>query len=78
MIGIQLQDFQKILIVLFIGIIVLFIAQNVAAVEIQFIVWSIRISRALLFFIILLIGILIGWVVHSYHQHRKKKKSASE
>ncbi len=49
---------------------VLFIMQNVAAVEIQFLFWSIQMSRALLMFLLLAIGIVIGWFLHSYMRHR--------
>lgn len=67
------MNFKLIFILLLTGLVVLFIVQNVAAVEIQFIVWSMRVSRALLLFIILSIGILIGWALQSYSQYRKKK-----
>lgn len=67
------MNIKLILILLLTGLVILFIVQNVAAVEIQFIVWSMRVSRALLLFIILSIGILIGWALHSYSQYRKKK-----
>jgi putative membrane protein len=49
---------------------VLFIMQNVAAVEIQFLFWSIQMSRALLMFLLLAIGIVIGWFLHSYMKYR--------
>ncbi len=52
------------------GFAVLFILQNVAAVEIQFLFWSMQMSRALLMFLILTIGIVIGWFLHSYMRHR--------
>ena len=48
----------------------LFIMQNVAAVEIQFLFWSIQMSRALLMFLLLAIGIVIGWFLHSYVKYR--------
>jgi uncharacterized integral membrane protein len=52
------------------GFAVLFILQNVAAVEIQFLFWSIQMSRALLMFLLLTIGIVIGWLLHSYIKYR--------
>ncbi len=67
------MNIKLILILLLSGLVVLFIVQNVAAVEIQFIVWSFRISRALLLFIIFAIGLLLGWALHSYGAYRKKK-----
>lgn len=48
----------------------LFIMQNVAAVEIQFLFWSIQMSRALLMFLLLAMGIVIGWFLHSYVKYR--------
>ena len=42
----------------------LFIIQNVASVEIQFLVWSLQISRSLLMLLMLLIGMAIGWGLH--------------
>lgn len=54
------------------GIIVLFVVQNVAVVEISFLFWSVAMSRALLLFFVLAAGIVIGWLMHSffalYHQ----------
>ncbi len=55
------------------GLAVLFIVQNVAVVEIQFIFWSVQISLPLLMFLVLFIGITVGWFVHSYMNYRKAK-----
>jgi uncharacterized integral membrane protein len=54
------------------GLAVLFIVQNVAVVDIKFLFWKLSMSRALFMFIMLAIGILVGWTLHSLHQHRKK------
>lgn len=56
------------------GLVVLFIVQNVAAVEVQFIFWSIQLSRALLMFLMLLFGIIMGWLLHSYWNHRSARR----
>lgn len=55
------------------GLAVLFIIQNVAAVEIQFLVWSLQISRSLLMLLMLLIGMVIGWVLHGYLRYRNSR-----
>ncbi len=68
------MNIKLILALLLAGLVILFIVQNVAAVEIQFLVWSAHISRALLLFIILAIGIGIGWALNSLTAHAKKKK----
>ncbi len=53
-----------------IGLAVLFVIQNVAVVEIRFLLWSISMSRSLLIFFLLAIGIIIGWLLHSYFIHQ--------
>jgi putative membrane protein len=52
---------------------VLFIVQNVAIVEVQFLFWSIEMSQSLLIFLLLAIGIIIGWFLHGYYRFRKGK-----
>ena len=55
------------------GLAVLFIIQNVTVVEIKFLFWSLQMSRALLMFGLLAIGVMIGWFLHSYLNHRRIK-----
>lgn len=50
---------------------VLFIAQNVAVVEIGFLFWRASMSSALLIFFSLMTGFVLGWFTHSYLVHRK-------
>ena len=55
------------------GLAVLFIIQNVTVVDIQFLFWTLSMSRALLMFFILAIGIIVGWTLNSLSvSHRKK------
>jgi len=64
----------KLLVVLvLLGAAVLFIVQNVAVVEIQFLFWSMQMSRSLLMFLLLAIGILIGWFLHAFVKHRRAR-----
>ena len=56
---------------------VIFIAQNVAVVEIGFLYWRVSMSSALLIFFTLMIGFLLGWFLHSYLLHRKAKGEVS-
>ncbi len=49
----------------------LFIIQNVATVEIQFLFWSARMPRSLLIVLVLLTGMSIGWLLQSYLKFRK-------
>ncbi|MEE4360047.1 MAG: LapA family protein [Pseudomonadales bacterium] len=48
----------------------LFILQNVATVEIQFLFWSVAMSRALLMVLLLAIGAAIGWLLHGHLRRR--------
>lgn len=65
------MNFKLLLILIFFGLSTLFIVQNVAAVEIQFLFWSTQISRSLLIFLLLAIGMIIGWFLHSYVSYSK-------
>ena len=62
---------KLVLILVITGLAVLFIIQNVTVVEIQFLFWSIQMSRSLLIFILLAIGIIIGWVLHGHLKNRR-------
>lgn len=55
---------------------VVFVAQNIAAVEISFLFWSASISSSLLIFFTLLFGFLIGWYLNDYLRYRKYKGRA--
>lgn len=60
------------------GVAVIFITQNVAVVEVNFLFWSIAMSRALLIFFTLAIGFVLGWFLHSYFAHHKQKTDLSD
>ena len=53
----------------------LFILQNVGVVEIRFLFWSTSISRSLLLIIVLAVGILVGWLWHSFWRRAQKRTS---
>lgn len=55
---------------------VVFVAQNVAAVEIRFLFWTVSISSSLLLFFTLLLGFLLGWFLNDYLRYRKYKGRA--
>ena len=46
-----------------IGLVVVFVAQNTEVLSVQFLVWSFEIRRAFLIFLVLGIGIIVGWVL---------------
>ena len=69
------MNYKLILSLILAGLILLFIIQNVAVVEIQFLFWSIQMFRSLLIFFLLAIGIIIGWFLHGYLKQRKGKSN---
>lgn len=58
-------------IIVLILLVVIFIIQNASVVDIKVFFWTISISRILLMFILLLIGIIIGFLFKGYLKHFK-------
>lgn len=54
-------------------LVVLFIIQNVAIVEVQFLFWSLQISKSLLMFLLFAVGIITGWIMNGYLKYRQRK-----
>jgi len=67
------MNFKLVLILILASMAVLFIAQNVAVVEIGFLFWRASMSSALLIFFTLMLGFVLGWSLHSYLLYRKAK-----
>lgn len=65
--------FYLVLILALAGVAVIFIIQNVAAVDVNFLLWTVSMSRALLIIFTLAIGFLLGWFLHSYYSYRNAK-----
>ncbi|HVO65345.1 MAG TPA: LapA family protein [Syntrophales bacterium] len=72
------MNFKLILIIILTSLVVIFITQNVAVVEVSFLFWSVSMSRALLIFFLLIIGFILGWFLHSYLSYRKSKDEPYE
>jgi len=51
-------------------LVVVFIIQNAIAVDIRFLFWKLSMSRSLMIFLVLAIGVVIGWITAG-HFHRK-------
>jgi uncharacterized integral membrane protein len=54
-------------------IVVIFIIQNTAVMEFRFLFWTLAMSRALMLFFLLGVGIVCGWFLHGYFTHRKSR-----
>lgn len=58
------------------GVALIFTVQNVAAVDVTFLVWTISMSRALLILFTLSIGFLLGWFLHTYYSYRRASRKS--
>lgn len=57
----------------------IFVIQNTEAVQVEFLLWSFETRRALLLFIVLAIGIGIGWIMHGWSRRdRRGQRPAKE
>jgi putative membrane protein len=72
------MNYKLIVVVVLAALGALFIVQNVAVVEIQFLFWSITMSRSLLIVLLLVLGIAIGWLLHGYLRFRQRKTDHEE
>jgi uncharacterized integral membrane protein len=54
------------------GLAALFILQNISIVEIRFLFWSMQLPRSVFMFLLLAIGVVIGWVLHGNKNRRVK------
>lgn len=68
------MNYKLVSILVLAGLTLLFIFQNVTSIEIQFLFWSARMPRSILMLLILGVGFLIGWFLHSYLHYRKVKR----
>ena len=65
------MNFKLILGIILAGMAVIFIVQNVAVVELRFLIWTMSISSALLLFLIFAIGLILGWLLNGYIRNKK-------
>ena len=54
-----------------ISLAILFALQNTEHVEIQFLIWSLSVSRAVLIFALMGVGVVLGWMLRSW-AYRKR------
>ena len=67
-----MQSIKKIISLLLIIAVLIFSIQNIAAIEIQFLLWNFTLPRALLIVILLGIGFIIGMLFYSIAFRRKR------
>jgi len=58
-------NYKTIISLVLVALTILFILQNIAVININFLFWTFFLSRSVLIFLVLLIGIVIGWLPRS-------------
>ena len=58
-------------------LVVIFIVQNATVVDIQILFWKISMSRSLMIFFVLAIGVVIGWIT-TVHFHKKPEQTPKD
>jgi len=72
-----LMNYKLIFTLVLVGLMVIFIVQNVAVMEIRFLFWKASMSRSLMIFLVLAVGIITGWVLRSYFGGSEKSQDVS-
>ena len=62
---------KLILAIILAGMAAVFIIQNVTSVDLTFLFWTLSMSRALLMFLILSLGFILGWLLHGSFRRMK-------
>ncbi len=52
-------------------VVVIFVAQNSEVVDISFLAWTLTMSRAIFILIILIFGVVIGWLIRAAGGRRR-------
>lgn len=68
-----MENARLIISVVLMLILVIFIIQNTAVMEFRLFFWTVAMSRALMLFLLLGIGVVIGWFLHSQYASRKRR-----
>lgn len=72
------RNLRPVLLVGLVGLVLVFAIQNVADVEVQFLIWSFNLPRAILIGVVFALGVLIGWILHSLHRRRRQNVALPE
>ncbi len=72
------MNVKIVLILLAAGLALVFTIQNVSAVTVSLLFWQVSLSLALLVFLILTVGLVIGWFLHSLLAYRRDKREVAQ
>ncbi len=66
------RNLRPALLIVLVGLVLVFAVQNVANVEVQFLIWSMAMPRAILIAVVFALGVLIGWILHSLYRRGRQ------
>ena len=55
------------------GLMLVFIIQNVTVMNLTFLFWTLSMSGALMMLLVLSVGVILGWLLHSGFIRRKRR-----
>ena len=68
--------FRNTVFVILIAVVLIFVIQNTQVVEFQFLFWTFSVSRALMLFGTLAVGIIAGFLM-AFPKHRQQKQKGA-
>jgi uncharacterized integral membrane protein len=69
--------FRNTLFIILIAVVLIFVVQNTQVVEFQFLLWTFSISRALMLFGTLAVGIIAGFLL-AFPRRRQQQKNKAQ
>ena len=67
-----MRELKLVLGVLLLGLVVVFAIQNAEELQVNFLFWTLTMRRALVLFSVLVVGIILGWALHSVSESRRE------
>lgn len=67
------MNYRLTAVLVLLGLVVVFVTQNAAVVEIRFLFWALDVSRAVVIFLALAVGVVAGWILRSAAAHPRKR-----
>lgn len=65
------MNYKLVSILVLLSVVIVFIVQNTAVVEFRLLFWTLSMSRSLMLFVLLGLGIAIGWFLRGYLAQQK-------
>lgn len=66
--------FRNTLFIILVAMVLIFVLQNTQVVEFQFLIWIFPVSRALMLFATLAVGVIAGWLL-AFPKRRQQQKN---